>query len=389
MSLDSILIKFLVITVVIFFLPKVVDKFYKVPHPLTEVILGIILGIAIPHYFFVGEMLQILSTIGIIVLFVYAGLEVDTRFMSNNKRFFIENMVLHLLIFLGVGFFVQWFFRVDLVVAFLISLALTTPSASYILSVTKGFSKKALGAIAGKAIIGEVTAIFLMIILLRLQDIWNLLLVLGIVVAIIVLLPIVLEFLYKHLFSDLIGTEFSFIFVVAIISAFITDIIGVHFLDGAFIAGVVARRFIADMVRQKKFKTLSNATGKKIIGSFGFFTITFAPFYFFTVGLKIDQSLLQWQFLVIAFLFVLAVLGIRIFVMGLHRKLRHNEKFKEAFRIANMTMPTLIFTFVIAELLVDTFNVSALVFGVLMVYGVMTALVSLLFSRFNGLKKAI
>ena len=46
----------------------------------------------------------------------------------------------------------------------------------------------------------------------------------------------------QKIFSKIIGCEFSFIFVVAMISAFVTEYVGVHFLVGAFIAGLSAIR---------------------------------------------------------------------------------------------------------------------------------------------------
>ena len=98
MATESILIRFLVIITLLFFLPKVIHRFYKVPFPIIEVILGILLGIFIPQFFYIDDMLSILSTLGIIILFVYSGLEVDTRFMAGHKKFFFIHALIHLLI---------------------------------------------------------------------------------------------------------------------------------------------------------------------------------------------------------------------------------------------------------------------------------------------------
>src|SRR3989304_395442 len=100
MATEEILLRFLVIITVIFFLPKVINRFYTIPSPLTEIFLGILLGIFLPQYFYLDDMLQILAAIGIVTLFVYAGLEVDSELMIRKKSFFLENLLIHLIVFL-------------------------------------------------------------------------------------------------------------------------------------------------------------------------------------------------------------------------------------------------------------------------------------------------
>ncbi|MBN2053102.1 hypothetical protein JW756_06365 [Candidatus Woesearchaeota archaeon] len=49
-------------------------------------------------------MLNVLSALGIITLFIYAGMEADSNFIIQRKKFFITNIILHLLIVCGVGY---------------------------------------------------------------------------------------------------------------------------------------------------------------------------------------------------------------------------------------------------------------------------------------------
>jgi Kef-type K+ transport system membrane component KefB len=58
------LVKFFIILALLFFIPKVVNSKTKIPDALTELMIGIILGIAIPSFFFIDDMITILATIG-------------------------------------------------------------------------------------------------------------------------------------------------------------------------------------------------------------------------------------------------------------------------------------------------------------------------------------
>jgi Kef-type K+ transport system membrane component KefB len=379
MATEDVLIKFFVILALLFFLPKVVNRLTKIPDSLTELILGIILGITISSFFFSDDMITILSTIGIVTLFVFSGMDVDTTFIVKNKKFFIEHIILHVLIFMAVGWAIQLYLHLSFQIAFLISLALTTPSASFILSSIKNIKKERKQWIESKALAGEIAGLTLMVILLSLSDIKMLLLSLVTLVLLITLLTYGLKFLYKKVFCKLIGTEFSFIFVVAMISAFITEYVGVHFLVGAFVAGFVAKRFISDIVKDECYEHVSEHFGKQLMIGFGFFALIFAPFYFFSVGLKIKSSMFVYDTLILAIFLCVVIVLIRVGIMSVHRIIRIKEKISTAIDINAMCIPTLVFTFVITEILVKQFQIDTVIYSVLMLYGVFTALIGTVF----------
>lgn len=386
MAIESILIKFFVILTVLFFLPKVIYRFYRIPGPITELVLGIILGILLSDYFYLDDMLRILSTLGIVTLFVYSGMEVDFNFIKNKKRFFIENLMLYLLIFFVIGLLVKMLSGFSYQVSYLLSLALITPSASYIISSYSNSDNKIKPWIESKAISGEIFAIILMIVLLRISNLLLLFFVLFIITLLILVLPLILKYLYKKMFSKLIGSEFSFIFVVAIISAFITDFIGVHFLVGAFIAGVVSKRFISNIANDDEYVHITGHKAKQIMVGFGFFSLVFAPFYFFAVGLNITKDLFTLENIFISLLFCLLISLLRIGFMSFHRISRIKEKFGRAARISSMILPTLVFTFVIADILNSQFGIGQNVYGLLLLYGLLTAILSLVLTGYFNKK---
>jgi len=379
MIADDVLVKFFVILALLFFLPKVVNSSTKIPDALTELMIGIILGITIPSFFFIDDMITILATIGIVTLFVFSGMDVDTTFIVKNKKFFIEHIILHILIFIAVGLAILLYLQLSLQISFLISLALTTPSASFILSSIKTDKKERKQWIENKALAGEITGVTFMVILLNFSDITMLLLSLVTLVLLITLLPLALEFLYKKMFSKITGCEFSFIFVVTMISAFITEIVGIHFLVGAFIAGFVAKRFISDIVKDESYEHCSEHFGQQLIIGFGFFALIFAPFYFFSVGLKIKSSMFVNDTLILAVLLCIVIVLLRIGIMSIHRIVRIKEKISTAIEINAMCIPTLVFTFVITEILLKQFQISDNIYSVLMLYGVFTTIIGTIF----------
>ncbi|KYK24531.1 hypothetical protein AYK25_06145 [Thermoplasmatales archaeon SM1-50] len=213
-----------------------------------------------------------------------------------------------------------------------------------------------------------------MVILLSLSDIAKLLLSLVTLILLITLLPVILEFLFKKLFSKFIGCEFSFIFVVAMISAFITEFVGIHFLVGAFIAGFIAKRFIIDIVRDESYEHCSEIFGQQLVIGFGYFTLIFAPFYFFSVGLNMKSSMFSSDTLLLAVLICLIIVLLRISIISIHRIVRIKEKISKAITINALCIPTLVFTFVITDILVKQYQITESIYNVLMLYGVFTSI---------------
>lgn len=378
MFIDDILIRFLVLVTAIFFVPKIINRYFRIPSPITEIILGVALGVFLPRYFYLDDITSVLSTLGIITLFVYAGMEVNMDFLLKNRRFLLENILINLSIFLLVGVILVFVFNFSFVLSLLISLALITPSASFILSSFNGESDSSRYWVETKALTGEVLSLLLMIILLGISSPQRLLLNLGILLILLFALPFVLKFMYRKFFSKLIGTEFSFILVIALIAAFLTEFIGVHYLIGAFIVGLISRRFISEIVEDYRYTHINEEKGKQIMASFNMFAITFIPFYFFSVGLKLNQGIFTWNNVTLALILLFTMSLVRILPTTLHRILRKKETFLEAFKINSRLIPTLVFTFVIAEILIKEFPSIEPFYGCLMLYGIFSAILAMI-----------
>ncbi|RJQ21150.1 hypothetical protein C4580_02805 [Candidatus Woesearchaeota archaeon] len=374
--MENVLLTFLLTLIILFFIPKIVYRLYRIPFPITEILLGILLGIFLPDVFRWDDTLSIIGTIGIITLFVHSGMEIDGKFIARNRRFFIENFARHILVLCIIAAAVGYFYQTGIVVSFIAALGFTAPSASYIFSGIRGQSGAVKNWIAGKAIAGEIMAIFLLLIFLKINKLTELAVSLAVVGLLITVLPHVLHQLYHRIFSTIVGNEFSFIFVVAVVSAFITELLGIHFLVGAFLAGVVSRRFVRHIVKSPDYKHVTVETGQQIIEGFSFFAILFAPFYFFSIGLQIADANLPFRAIAFSSLLGIAILLVRAASMYFHRHRRFNEPARKSFTIVVSVLPTLFFSFVIAEILHSVFSVEPILYESLLVYGLLSTLLS-------------
>lgn len=377
MAADGILVRFLLLLTFLFFFPRLIHSAYKIPAPITELFIGIAVALIAPSFFTGSEMVAVLSTIGIITLFVFAGLEADVTFLEQKKRVFIENILIQLALFAFMGFIINKLFGYSMQVSLLISIAIITPSASFILATIHDLHINDKRWIEAKALSTEIIGIVLMAILIGVSDAIHLAITVAVLISLVALLPKVLEFLYKHIFSKLVKTEFPFILVIAIVSAFITELIGLHFLVGAFIAGLVTKRFVQDLRR-----TLSQRRTNEIIQGIGFFAATFTPFYFFSIGLLLTRKAFSIAIVAAAFLLFIVVSALRLGLVYAYRRRRiHREQAHVSLRISMMLLPTLVFTVVIAEILLDTFFIPYAVFAVLVIYGILTSMAPLLLAK--------
>ena len=126
---EAILTKFLVILAVVFFVPKVIYRIKRIPYPISETILGALLGIFLSTFFFIDDALTVLSAIGIITIFISGGMEADLDFIIKKRSKIAEILLLEtiLVVFFALGFYIL--LGLTKQVSILLALAAATPSA--------------------------------------------------------------------------------------------------------------------------------------------------------------------------------------------------------------------------------------------------------------------
>lgn len=369
---------------ILFLIPKLIKKL-NIPEQITEILLGVLLGSFILGIITDQPIIEVMGTIGIISLFFVAGFEVDARSIVKKKKTLLENGMLHILLISLIAAII-FLTGKSMTTALLIGIALVTPSAGFILSAVRSLQLHSylVEWIETKVISAEVLSLLLLLIITNLNQPIRLVIVVTSFIAICFLLPYILEFFFLHVLGKTnMQADTFFIFVIAVSLAFATHIIGVHYIIGAFIVGLIMRW----ANESKHNKTSLNE--ERVLSTFSSFTTIFVPFYFFSVGLMITKDMVSWKNIFLAIIIFGVVITIKILSSFVHRRLTLKESFKASTMVALLTAPTLLFTFVTADILYSTKSISESTYGVLIIYGLLTAGIPLIANALENWTKKV
>jgi Kef-type K+ transport system membrane component KefB len=369
--MSSILTNFLLMTSILFIIPKLFERI-KVPAQSTEIFLGIFLGISLPAIFFENELYTILGTIGIICFFIYSGIEADLHFIKLNKRLVAESLLIRLFLISVIFFATSYFFGFGLKKSGLIALALITPSAGFILTSIESFklhdeTKKFIQA---KVVAAEMICVILLVFFFYADNPLKAILVTSAVLLWTIILPYIVIFVYEAFFDKIINVEFPLVFFIGLISAFFTEFLGLHFLLGAFIAGIFIENFLHNLHQDMKIK---NDERKNITETFKFISYIFLPFYFFSIGLRIKPDLLNPRLIFIAMGIFIIISAISLIIHYSHRRLRFEKDNTHDLQAAILMLPTLMFTIIIADILLANKIITLEIFSILLYYAIFSS----------------
>jgi Kef-type K+ transport system membrane component KefB len=346
-------------------IPRALQRF-RLPAQLTCFAFGIIVAGFYKELVSDG-VVQYLSTLGIAALFLLAGLEVDVaelrrEFASLVGHFAVRGLVL--VAFAAIaGAYLHLGWQVDCMIA----LALLTPSTGFILDMLphSGLNRQEQSEVALHAVTGEVTAVFLFLVISQAGSVKTLLVSGGSVILMIAVIPLLYFALARYVVPYAPGSEFSLLLMVGLTCAVITKTLGVYYLVGAFVAGLVARSL------SKRLTTLASAENLEAIRLFASF---FIPFYFFHSGLGVPSAALISASLVYGFVLAACAMPVRLGVVWLQSRFMRHRESRGSIRVSIALSPTLIFTLVIAEILRDNFAVSPALYGGLLVYAAIASI---------------
>ena len=184
--------------------------------------------------------------------------------------------------------------------------------------------------------------------------------------GIVALLPLLFLGFARFVLPHAPRSEFAFVMMLAVSGGVATYQLGVYYLVGAFIVGVVAQR-----LRQK----MPNMDSERMLLTVEAFASLFVPFYFFHAGSKVRPSDLGIASI---------SLGVALFVVGVvvrvvpgwwHRRVVLGETLRETMDVQLPMLPTLVFTLVIAGILRERFGIGDVLFGALITYTILTSIV--------------
>lgn len=362
---------YLVLIFALLVVPRALQRF-RIPAPLTCLLFGIGAMLAL------GEgahdpVVALLATLGISSLFLFAGLEVELGELRRERWPLLAHLAIQLACLSATGWLAWRFAGFPWQAAGLLALALLTPSTGFIIDTLGrlGLDEHERFWVTNKAIAGELMALVALFVILLADDPVQLAVSSGVLLALIVGLPLLFVALGRWVLPQAPGSEFSLLVMVGLISAYATYKLGVYYLVGAFIAGLVAR------LLRKRMPALASDGNLHAVRLFASF---FVPFYFFKAGTNVPAGALSFEALGIGVALTLVVLPLRIAIVWLQRRAMFGENFRASLRVATALAPTLIFTLVLAGIMRERFHVSDAVFGGLLLYAALnTLLPSLVF----------
>ena len=352
--------------------PRALQRF-SLPAPLTCLVFGI------GAMLWLGDgahdpVVALLSTLGISSLFLFAGLEVDVQALRRGLRPLLAHLFIRGLA-LGAAAWLGWRYA-DLgwQAAALLALALLTPSTGFIVDTLSrlGLDEEERFWVTNKAIAGELLALAALFVVLQAGDMVGLAISSAALVGLMVGLPLLFIALGRWVVPHAPGSEFSLLVMVGLIAAFATYNLGVYYLVGAFIAGLVAR------LLQRKMPALASGENLHALRLFASF---FVPFYFFHAGTGVPAAALSFEAMVLGAILTAVVVPLRILETWAQRRLLFGESLHSSLRVSLALTPTLIFTLVLAAILHGRFGIPDALFGGLVLYAALTTLLPSLVFR--------
>ncbi len=350
---------YLILIFALLVVPRVLQR-WKLPAPLTCLVLGLLAMLAWPDRVH-DPVVLLLSTLGISSLFLFAGLEVDPAQLRRGAGPLAVHLLIRTICLAGVAWLGWRYLDLGWQAAMLLALALLTPSTGFILDTLErlGLDEAERFWVTSKAIAGELLALAALFVVLQAGDPVMMGVNTGVLLAMIVGLPLLFVALGRWVVPHAPGSEFSLLVMVGMVAAYITYSMGVYYLVGAFIAGLVARLL---RVRMPRLASDDNIHALRLFASF------FVPFYFFHAGTGIPREALSWDAALLGVALTAVVLPLRVGVVWLQRRVLFHEAQAGTLKVSVALAPTLVFTLVLASILHQRFDLPPVIYGALLLY---------------------
>lgn len=349
----------------LFVVPRFLQRF-RIPSALTSLLFGAIasLGFGLFEH---NATIELLSTLGIVALFLFAGLDVEVRELRREAWVLAEHVAARIALVAAVGWVAGVALGIDVRAALLVSLALLTPSTGFILDSLDGWglAEKERFWIRSKAIATELVALVMLFVVLQSTSFSRLGLSAAALVGMIAILPVVFRWFASAIIPHAPKSEFGFLMMVAVVCALITRQLGVYYLVGAFVVGMAAQQFRL---------ALPAFASARMLGTVEAFASLFVPFYFFHAGLLLSADYFTVQSLALGLGFAVVTLPLRLSSVLIHRNLRFGETFRDSLRVGIPMLPTTVFTLVLVEILQQRFGAPPYLLGALVIYMVVNTI---------------
>ena len=298
------------------------ELFRKMKQPALggEILAGIILGPTLFGVIQISDGLELVSTIAIFFVMLFIGLKMNLHEIRKvGKSAFIISIT-SLVIPFFMGYQLSMFFGLDLIESLFVGLLLSVTSVpvSAMILLELGVLKTKIGTtVISVAVIDDIISLVILAVILQIHVSEGMSfnfeeLGISILQMIVYLVGIALLALvvyksehWSHRFNHVIvktkirEAKFVIFIVIAITLSLIADLAGLHFIIGAFFAGLIfSDKILGKKDTDKTYSIMSGIT-------FGFF----APLFFAVIGIKFSGQSLENHFLLLVLLIIFGIIG--------------------------------------------------------------------------------
>lgn len=358
-------VSYILLIFAVFIVPKFLQR-YRLPAAISGFGLGIAAGLGF-GYFQGDATIKLLATLGIVTLFLHAGLDINVAELHRNRKILTQHLALFIGLLAVTSLAVSWVSHLSFRISILVALAVLTPSTGFIIDSIKTFdlSPEEREWIRMKAVATELVALVCMFFVLQSMTRETFLISAAAILALVLLIPLLFRFFAARIAPFAPNSEFAFLIMLATASAVITRKIGAYYLVGAFVVGVAARSFQ---------QQIPSVTSERLIGAVELFASFFVPFYFFYSGSLLGHDDFSGNAWLLGSVMMLALIPLRLLIVAGHRHAVLKETFRQGSRVAVPMLPTLIFTLVLAQVLREQFAISNILYGGLIIYALANSL---------------
>lgn len=358
-------VAYLLVVVGLFIVPPIFARL-RIPGALACLGVGALLGLGF-GVFHDDAGISLLATFGIVALFLFAGLEVDLAALRGSLGILLQHLAIQVALMAAAGWVVGTVYGLEWRGMALAGLAIATPSTGFILDSLPrfGLDDEERRWVTLTAIATEILALGVLFVVVQSSSAVRLGSASAALAAMVLLLPPVFRFFVDRIQPLAPRSEFGFLVVAAMTCAFITLRLGVYYLVGAFVVGLTAVRL------RKELPSLLTPT---VLEGIELFAKFFVPFYFLKAGLHLTRDDFTLASVGTGLILVAVAVPVRVAVVALHRRWALGEAAHSARRIGLALTPTLVFTIVIADILLARYGAPRELHGALVTFTLLNTL---------------
>jgi Kef-type K+ transport system membrane component KefB len=288
----------------------VIFKIFKLPLIIGQLLAGLIIGPSLLNLVQLTPTIDILGQLGAFFIMLYLGVTTDPRKLLKRAKASFSIAFLGTLVPFGLGYLVMRWFGLSVQTALFMGMAISTTSLATkaaVLDELKILHSKAGNTMIGTAVVDNVLSLILFSVIITTVkigtfSIWALL---ATVVEVTLFFGVVLFVgvkIYpwlKKFFSNRKAKGFTFALIVALLMGALAELIGLHYILGAYLAGLFIREEIVVKGLYEKIKD------RLMVLSYGFL----APMFFISLAFSVDFRIFLQEFWLLFVLILVAFVG--------------------------------------------------------------------------------